>query len=263
MFKCNRKTLMAAGLIAAFACTAVQAKERTIRFGTDAAYAPFESTTPSGDIVGFDIDIAKAICAKLQAKCTFQNQSWDGIIPALHAKKFDVISSSMSITDERKRAVAFTDKVWATPNVLIGKEGVDINTTPEATAGKDIGIQQGTTQDKYASKYFTKANIRRYKTFEDALNDLKTGRVVAIFADGGVANEFLKSDAGKGYVLLGDTLQNDADKDIFGAGTGFAVRKSDKDLLNDLNKALQEIHDDGTYEKLNKQYFPFSVYESK
>lgn len=256
----KKLALSALSLTLLAASSAAIAKDRVIRFGSDATYPPFESTTPSGEIVGFDIDIAKAMCERLQAKCTFQNQAWDGIIPALRAKKFDVIASSMSITPERKKAVAFTQKIWTTPNPLIGKEGLKADTTPEGTKGLDLGIQQGTIQDKYATKYFTGANIKRYKTFEDAVKDLVTGRVQAVFADSGVADEFLNGPNGKGFSIIGTPLPSSADLEIFGEGTGFAVRKGDKQLLDDLNRAFDEIRADGTYDKIAKKYFSYDVY---
>lgn len=254
------KNLILPALLAFAVAGAASAQERLIRFGTDASYPPFESTAPDGEIIGFDIDLAKAMCEKLQAKCTFQNQAWDGIIPALRAKKFDVIASSMSITPERKRAVAFTQKIWTTPNPLIGKEGLKADTTLEGTKGLDIGIQQGTIQDKYATKYFTKANIKRYKTVEDALNDLLTGRIKAVFADSGVADEFLSTPNGKGYAIIGTPLTSSDDLEIFGEGTGFAVRKDDNKLRKDLNKAFDAIRADGTYDKIAKKYFSYDVY---
>ena len=244
-----------------FAGASASAQDKTIRFGSDATYPPFEYTNPSGEVVGFDIDLAKAMCEKMKATCTFQNQAWDGIIPALRAKKFDVIASSMSITPEREKAVAFTQKIWTTPNPLIGKKGLDADTTKEKTKGLDIGIQQGTIQDKYATKYFTDANIKRYKTLEDALNDLVTGRVQAVFADNGVADEFLKGPRGDGFAIIGTPLPSSADEEIFGKGTGFAVRKEDTQLLADLNKAFEEIRADGTYQKIAEKYFDYDVYE--
>ncbi|KGF32507.1 transporter substrate-binding domain-containing protein [Oligella urethralis] len=256
------KKLFGATLLSfALASSLAQAQERTIRFGSDATYPPFESTTPSGEIVGFDIDLAKAMCERLKATCTFQNQGWDGIIPALRAKKFDVIASSMSVTPERERAVAFTQKVWSIPNPLFGKKGLKAEPTKEGTKGLTIGVQQGVIQDVYATKYFTEANIRRYKTFEDAANDLVTGRLDAVFADSGVANQFLEGPRGQDYEVLGDPIPTSADEAIFGKGTAFAVRKEDKELLADLNRAFDEIRADGTYDKIAKEYFDYDVYD--
>ncbi|NOL49971.1 transporter substrate-binding domain-containing protein [Pelistega europaea] len=255
-----KKFILGTAALAVFAAGSAMAAEKTIRFGSDATYPPFESTTPTGEIVGFDIDLAKAMCERMKATCTFQNQSWDGIIPALRAKKFDVIASSMSITPERKKAVAFTQKIWTTPNPLIGKKGLKADTTPEGTKGLELGIQQGTIQDKYATKYFKDANIKRYKTLEDALKDLVTGRVQAVFADSGVADEFLAGPNGKDFAIIGTPLPSSADLEIFGEGTGFAVRKQDKELLDALNKAFDEIRADGTYDKIAKKYFSYDVY---
>lgn len=239
---------------------ATLAQERVIRFGSDATYPPFEYTSPDGEILGFDIDLAKAICEKLKAKCTFQNQAWDGIIPALRAKKFDVIASSMAATPERRKAVDFTQKFWSIPSLLIGREGLKAAPTPEGTKGLDLALQQGTIQDKYASTYFKEANIRRYKSFEDAMKDLVTGRVQVAFATGGAIDKFLAGPHGKDFIVLGDPLPSSTDRKILGEGTGFAVRKGDKQLLDDLNRAFDAIRADGTFDKIAKKYFTYDVY---
>ena len=157
--------------------------------------------------------------------------------------------------------MAFTQKVWSTPNPLFGKKGTQAEPTKEGTKGLTIGVQQGVIQDNYATKYFTDATLRRYKTFEDAANDLVTGRLDAVFADSGVADEFLNSPRGADYEVLGDPIPTSADEAIFGKGTAFAVRKEDKDLLADLNRAFDEIRADGTYDKIAKEYFDYDVYD--
>lgn len=232
---------------------------RVIRFGSDATYPPFESTAPNGDIVGFDIDIAKAMCEEMKAQCTFTNQNWDGIIPALLAKKYDVIASSMSVTPERQEVVLFTQMIWSTPNFFIGKTGTTANTTPAGLKGVDLGVQQGTIQDTYATKYFTEANIKRYKTMEDAINDLGTGRLKLVFADGGIMTHLVEGTS-KGYQVVGEPVPNSADPAIFGLGTAFAVRKTDQALADELNKAFDTIRANGTYQKIAQQYFKFDVY---
>lgn len=255
------KKMMTTTLIASLLSAGVAwTEERVIRFGSDATYPPFEWTNPDGEIVGFDIDLAKAMCERMNATCTFQDQGWDGIIPALRAKRFDVIASSMSVTPERQRAVAFTQKIWSVDNPLIAREGLNYEPTREGTKGLTVGVQQGTIQDRYATKYFKDANLRRYKTFEDTLNDLVTGRLQAVFADRGVADEFLKGPRGAGYAIVGTPVPTSADPEIFGAGTAFAVRHEDKDLLNDLNQAFDEIRADGTYDEIAAKYFDYDVY---
>lgn len=235
--------------------------KKVIRFGSDATYPPFESTSPNGDIVGFDIDVAKAMCEVMQAKCTFTNQDWDGIIPALIAKKYDVIASAMSVTPERKKAVLFTKMIWATPNLFVAKaDGQINNTSAESLKGVDVGVQQGTVQDHYLTKHYSGTNIKRYKTVEDAIADLGTGRLKLVFADGGVVTHLVDDEANKGYKIAGDPIQNSADADILGAGTAFAVRPEDKALADELNKAFETVRANGTYKKIADKYFKFDVY---
>ena len=258
---CAPKAEKPADKPAANAGTPAAAAPMTIRFGSDATYAPFEFTSPSGEITGFDIEIAKAMCEELKATCTFQNQDWDGIIPSLLAKKYDVIASSLSITEERKKSVAFTQKVWTAPNRFVAKAGSTLKTTPEGLKGKLLGVQQGTIQDTYATKYFKDAVIKRYKTLEAAQKDLVNNRVEVVFADGvTVTDGFLKTPSGKGFAQVGDDILNSVDPAILGDGTGFAVRKEDTELLAKLNKAFEAIRANGKYNEVAKKYFDFDIY---
>ena len=253
----NKKIVSAllCGLLMAGGASAQQ----VIRFGTDATYPPFESTTASGEIVGFDIDLAKAMCEVMKAKCTFSNQAWDGIIPGLLAKKYDVIASSMSVTPERQKAVLFTKRIWATPNVFVGKAGIKQDTTVEALKGVDVGVQQATIQDRYQTKHYKDTNIKRYKTIEAAFADLATGRLKIVFSEAGAVMSLLESKQGKSYQTVGKPLTYEADTEIFGPGTGFALRKSDTKLAEEFNKAIDTIHANGTYKKLASKYFKFDV----
>ncbi|TIU63047.1 MAG: transporter substrate-binding domain-containing protein, partial [Mesorhizobium sp.] len=135
-----------------------QAQEKTLRIGTEGAYPPFNNLTADGQLVGFDVDIAKALCDEMKVKCTFVAQDWDGIIPALQAKKFDAIIASMSITEERKKQVAFTHKYYTTPLALVAPKDSELTSTePAALAGKTVGAQASTTQADFAQDVYGKA----------------------------------------------------------------------------------------------------------
>jgi histidine transport system substrate-binding protein len=234
---------------------------KTIVFGSDATYAPFEFTKPNGDITGFDIQIAKALCDQMKAVCEIKHQDWDVIIPGLLAKKYDVIASSMDIYAERKKSVAFTQKIWTVPSSFIAQKGVVLNTTPEGLKGKYIGVQSGTSQDFYAAKYFKNAKIKRYKTKELIYEDLRSGRLDLAFMDRVMAQEsFLKKKIGQNFTIIGDDVWNSADAQILGEGTGFAVRKEDTVLLEELNKAFDAIRASGQYEQIARRYFDFDIY---
>ena len=151
--------LAAAAVALATAAMPVAAKEwKTIRIGTEGAYPPFNNLEADGTLTGFDIDIAKALCEEMKAECTFVTQDWDGIIPALQAKKFDAIIASMSITPERKEKVDFTDKYYNTgPAIAVPKDSTITEATEDALAGKVIGAQSSTTHANYAEAHLKKS----------------------------------------------------------------------------------------------------------
>ena len=139
--------------IAASSSLATAKDWKTIKIGTDATYPPFESIDSSGKFVGFDIEILDAICAEMKVKCEYVNQDFDGIIPALVANKFDVINSSISITEERKKTIDFTDKYYNTPPAIVARKDAGIKGIGvDDLAGKAIGVQSSTTHANYAAE---------------------------------------------------------------------------------------------------------------
>jgi arginine/ornithine transport system substrate-binding protein len=257
------RTLGAAvAIMLAVAAGGAWAKEWTkIRIATEGAYAPFNYVEPSGELAGFDVDIAKALCAEMKAECTLIKQDWDGMIPALLARKFDAIVASMSITEERKQRVDFTDKYYQTPARLVAKEGAVVANLPGDLADKKIGVQRETIHDKFATDNWSEvAEIVRYGTQDEANLDLVSGRVDLIIADSVALSEgFLKTEHGKGFAFVGPEF---TDAKWFGVGAGIAVRKQDKDLTEALNKAIAAIRASGVYDEIARKYFDFNVYGS-
>ncbi|WP_421697721.1 ABC transporter substrate-binding protein [Ancylobacter sp.] len=252
--KIARILLAAAAL--AIGAGAAQAEIKKVRIGTEGAYPPFNSVDTAGKLVGFDIEIGEALCAKMKVECTFVAQDWDGIIPALLAKKYDVILASMSITDERKEKVAFTIPYYLTPGNFIAPKDTKITEiTPAALKGKTIGAQSSTTGATYLEDKYKDSEIKLYPTQDEANADLAAGRLDAVLADKFVLYEWLeKSTDGKCCKFVGPDL-----KDVNPQGTGIAVRKEDNELREALNKAIQEINADGTFAKINAKYFPFPI----
>jgi len=231
----------------------------TIRVGVDPTYKPFTYKTPDGQVTGFDADIARALCVQMKAQCVFVESNWDGIIPGLNARKFDAIISSMSITDERRKAVLFTDKYYSTPGRIVAPTG-SISGTPESLKNKRVGVLRASIQETYAKQVLAPAGaeVVSYDTEEQVYLDLKSKRLDAMVSDQAQASEgFLKTPDGTGFSLVGPEL---TDPKYFGYGAGIAVRKSDSDLRDKLNAALKAIRADGTYKKINDKYFSFDVY---
>lgn len=250
------KYLAAAALLVASALGA-QAEIKKVRIGTEGAYPPFNSVDSTGQLVGFDIEIGKALCEKMKVECTFVAQDWDGIIPALLANKYDVILASMAITDERKQKVAFTIPYYQTPGNFIAPKDTKItDISPEAMKGKTIGAQSSTTGASYLEDKYKGADIKLYPTQDEANADLANGRLDAVLADKFVLYEWIeKSPDGKCCKFVGPDLMG-----VNPDGTGIAVRKDDNELREKLNAAIKEIVADGTYQKINAKYFPFSIY---
>ena len=240
----------AAGLV--FSANAMAAEK--LQMGIEAAYPPFNNKDASGNVVGFDKDIGDTLCAKMKVECSVVTSDWDGIIPALNAKKFDFLISSLSITEERKQAVDFTDPYYSNKLQFIAPKNVDFKTDPATLKGKIIGAQRATLAGTWLEDLGDDdITIKLYDTQENAYLDLTSGRVDAILADKYVNYDWLKTDAGRAYEFKGDPVV-ESDK------IGIAVRKGDNDLRNRLNAALKEIVADGTYKKINDKYFPFSIY---
>lgn len=223
-----------------------------LRMGVEAAYPPFNNKDTSGQVVGFDVDIGKALCAKMSVECEIITSDWDGIIPALQSQKFDFLVSSMSITPERSEVVDFTNPYYSNKLQFIAKKGQDFKTDGDSLKGKIIGAQRATLSGTWLEdKYGMDVDLKLYDTSENAFLDLTSGRLDAILADKYASYDWLKSDAGKDFEFKGDAVEQ-SDK------IGIAVRKGDA-LRAKLNAALQEIIADGTYKKINDKYFPFSI----
>ena len=249
-------TVAAAALAIVAAAPAAAADE--LRIGVEGAYPPFSWKEPDGSLKGFDIDIAFALCEKMERECTLVEQDWDGMIPALLARKYDAIIASMSITEERKKRVDFSAKYYNTPAMFVASSDSGLEVTTAGLAGKAVGVQRGTTHQCFMEKIFPDADLRLYATQEEVYLDLAAGRLDAQFSDSLQADEgFLKTDAGKDYGFVGGPQH---DVECHGEGAGIAVRKGEGELLATLNAAIAAIREDGTYEAINVKYFEIDVY---
>lgn len=248
--------IVSATIALLMACGAASAADK-IKIGTEGAYPPFNSVTADGKLVGFDIDIANALCAEMKADCEIVTQDWDGIIPALQARKFDAIIASMSITEERKKQVAFTNKYYTTPLAVVAlKDSTLGGTTAADVAGKTVGAQSSTTQANYAQDVYAKAgaDVKLYPTQEEAVTDLMNGRLDAVISDKFVLVDWMKNGGGNDCCkMIGDVKGTETE-------AGIAVRLDDNALRERLNAAIDAIVADGTYKTIQTKYFDFDIY---
>jgi len=252
----NRSILCLA--VAALAGLAIPAAAQdVVRIGTTPeSYPPFTWVDAQGKLNGFEIEIGDALCAEMKVKCEWVLQSWDGIIPALQEKKFDAIIASMSITDERKQVVDFSDKYYNDPAIFVGRKDEQIDISPEGLSGKTVGVQISTVHANYIqAKYKDVVTIKTYDTQENANLDLIAGRVDLLLADSVALADFLKSPEAADLEIKGKPFTDP----LMGDGVGIAVRKGDA-LRDKFSAAIKAIRANGVYKTINDKYFTFDIY---
>lgn len=248
-------------LAAALALTATAAAAEPLKIGmAPEPYPPFAAVDASGNWVGWEIELLDAVMKSQGLEYTIVPTAWDGIIPALTAGQIDVIWNSMSITEERMKSIDFSDKYYKTPAVVIAAKGAVTAATPEALAGKVIGVQVSTIHQAYVEKYFVAAGaeMNSYQTQDEAVQDLVAGRVDVVMADSISLDVFLQSEAGAACCALVGAVADDPS--IFGMGVGAGVRKGDAELLAKVNAGIAAVIADGTYDKITAGYFASSIY---
>jgi polar amino acid transport system substrate-binding protein len=247
--------------LAAVLAQVVHAKQlETVRIATSADYPPFTYMDSKGQLQGFEIDLLRAFCAEINVECTFSVQNWSGLIPALIAGKYDALVSSVSITEDRKKEVAFSDPFYAIPIGFITTKNSGIQSvTPEEFQGKKIGVQASTVHAAYAEDIYDPAGaiIKLYRTLDDANFDLKSGRIDAVLADKLVLDLWLKKEGNACCRDLGMITS----KRYFGEGAGIVFRKNDTHLRNLFNQAIIASRKNGRYQKISQEYFGRDVYE--
>jgi arginine/ornithine transport system substrate-binding protein len=244
----------AAAPAAAPAAAAPAPEAAVLKVAIDPTYEPFTFKTADGKPTGFDVDVASALCEQIKRKCEFVEQVWDSMIPGLNAKKYDVIISSMSITDDRMKEVDFTDKYYNTPSRIVVKKSVKF-TDAASIKGKKIGVLKGSTQEKYAMGDLKPAGVvvNSYEAQDQVYLDIKSGRLDGTVADFmEVTGGFLSKPEGANYQLVGPDLK---EPKYFGYGAGIALRKGEDKLKGELNGAIKAIRGNGTYKALNDKYF--------
>ena len=249
------KKLMIAAFAALGLCLSpMTAAAADLRIGVEGAYPPFSAVDENGELVGFDIEIARALCAEMGAECELVQQDWDGIIPALLAKKYDAIIASMSNTEERRQQVGFTERYYKDGAKFVRKKGGEGRVSYAGLEGKKVGVQRGTVTDSFLTAEFKGADVRRYDTLENAHLDLSQERLDLVLADQFVQADWVKKNSE--YETVGSTYTNSK---YFG-DIAIAVRKEDEALRVKLNDAIKAIRANGKYKEINDKYFSFDIY---
>ncbi|QCX34772.1 amino acid ABC transporter substrate-binding protein [Caloramator sp. E03] len=221
-----------------------------IMIGLDDSYPPMEYRDDKNNLVGFDIDLGNAIGKKLGVNIEWVPTAWDGILPALKAKKFDMILSALSITDERKKEIAFSEPYISGGPIIITKKENSSVSGVDAIKGKVVGVQLGSTGEVATEKTGVTKEIKKYDKITEAFMDLAAGRIDALVADDQVGRYYMGLEEGK-YVSPGKLME-----EPFGIG----FRKEDEKLKEAVQKAIDELKADGTLSKISLKWFKTDYY---
>ena len=261
----------------------------TIKIATEGAYPPWNSKAASGNLIGFEVELANELCAIMKRDCTIVEQDWDGMIPSLRLRKYDAIMAGMSITDERKKVMTFSQGYATEPATLAvmkgsSLEGMDtpaainldrsssdvkkaLKTITASIAGKTVCTQTGTIHQNFLeSGDVGSVNVRTYKTQDEVNLDLASGRCDVALAAKASFVEYAEA-SGKAVVTVGPNLAGGA----FGGGVGVGLRqddqfgadssygKRDAKLLKDFNKAIDKARKKGIISELAIKWFKDDV----
>ncbi|MCM0610357.1 MAG: basic amino acid ABC transporter substrate-binding protein [Ideonella sp. WA131b] len=217
--------------------------------GTDAAYAPFEIQNEKGEIVGFDIDVVNAIAAKAGIEVKFVNTPWEGIFNTLQQGDRDMIVSAVTITDERKQTMDFSEPYFDAAQLIAVKESSKVAKFADLKKLK-VGVQTGTTGDEAVSKLLgkTNTNIKRFESTPLALKELEAGGVDAVVADNGVIAHHVANNPGGKFKTV-------SDPGFVPEQYGIALKKGNAELLAKVNQGLAAIKADGSYAQIYARYF--------
>ncbi|WP_461207660.1 ABC transporter substrate-binding protein [Clostridium sp. DL1XJH146] len=224
-----------------------------ITIGVDDSYPPMEYRDDSDNLVGFDVDLAAALGEKLGVEMEFIPTEWNGILLALQSKKFDIILSSLSVTDERKESIGFTDAYILGGQILVTLEDSDIS-VEEDLDGKVLGCQMGTTGQIAAEENlsFTE-ELKKYDKIPEAIMDLKNGRVDAVIMDAQVGGYYLALDEETKFKVLDEMVSEEP--------IGIGLRQEDVELTEAFNTAIKELTEDGTMSELSIKWFGYDAYK--
>lgn len=225
--------------------------KKEFHFAMSGVYKPF-NYKEKGKLSGFDVEIGQALANKMGMKAVPVTNPWETIIQGLQANKYDAIIGSMTITEERAKAVNFTDTYYRSGAQVFVTEGNTEITSAEKLKGKKIGVVKSSIYSEHAQTLTDKDKIVEYDSDITALMDLPTGRLDAVITDQMVGFRVMKEDAIK-IKDIGDPLSQD--------DQAVAVRKEDKELLEKINAALSGIIEDGTYEKISDKWFGRNILE--
>lgn len=232
---------------------------QTLRIGFAVGYAPFSEIATDGQIKGFEVDVAQALCQRMGVQCAPVMLDFDGLIPALQSRKIDAILASMSITAARQQVIAFSSPYYYSPARMVMRSNAKVDVSAEGLKGRRIGVERGTIHERFLAEQFKGSQVLRYATQDQVFLDLKSGRLDATLVDAVIAQfGFLNHVDGRGFGFVGPDFGRE--EQYYGKGIGVGLRKADADTLGRrFNEALAALRSSRELKALNDRYFSFDL----
>lgn len=237
---------------------AAKANEQPLRIAVDVPYPPFAFVDAAGNLAGFDIEIAQALCAEMRRACEIVPYNFESIIPDIAAGKLDLGMAGMGATEERRKLVDFTERYFRSLSIFVEKPGTVVDIKPENLKGLRIATQTGTLQDTYLREQYAHHEVVLVPAagFDEVMEMIKDGRADLALIDGLAGYDYLKSDKGADLETVGNPISASEVQDA----ACIAIAKNRPALRAALNEAIQAIRRNGEYGKINRKYFDFNVY---
>jgi len=244
------------------------AKAETLRVGMECTYAPFNYRNESGELDGYDVDVAKGVAGIIGADLEYVCQKWDGMIPALLANKFDLVIASMSITNKRLEKMDFSSPYRFSIGRLVARQGLGVelfddagNPIPASFEGLKVGLERASTYASWFEAKLPGANVVFYDSNESLYLDLQNGRTDMIMTNPMKAYlKFLSKEEGSGFEIVGPEID---EEEYFGVGVGVGLRKGNDELRDRISTALKQLINDGSLESYARKYFPFKLHKDE
>lgn len=246
----NQNTSTVASTASAASTSTSSGNGKVYRVAMNAEFAPFESRNEKQEVEGFDVDLMKAMAQAGGFQVEFQHKPWESLFPALNAGDVDIVMSGVTITDERKQSMDFTDSYYQIKQIVLVPAGKDIKNVEDLKKMSKVGVVTGYTGDLAAQKIFgtTSQAIARFETVPLMLKEVENGGLDAAISDSAVIANYVKNNNDKGFTMV-------EVPDFEVENYGIAVKKGNTELLNTLNSALKQVRENGEYSKVESQYF--------
>jgi ABC-type amino acid transport substrate-binding protein len=225
---------------------------------TEGGYPPFNTVDAKGTPGGFEVELAQALCQRIRAECKIVTAKWDDLLPGLLDHRWDAIFSSLEVSADRRRHIAFTRRYYQVPAAFVARKGSGLDGATALLKNKRVGVRKGTTHADWIERSYRRTiRLQQFDTMEQAWAGLLSGQLDAVFGDKVQLHTWLKSEEGACCEFFGQDVKDSA---TMGIGIAAGLRKDDVKLREALNKAIGEIAADGSYRRINDKYFPFSIY---